>query len=32
MEWTGLHKFCKAKIKNMTIQLKTHSKPSVIFN
>lgn len=26
MEWTGLDNFCKAKIKNMTIQLKTHSK------
>lgn len=25
MEWTGLHIFCKAKIKNMTIRLKTHS-------
>lgn len=26
MERTGLHIFCKAKIKNMTIQLKTHNK------
>lgn len=26
MDWTGLHNFCKAKIKNMTIQLKIHSK------